>query len=140
MTPSRHTNDHRRRGALALVMAVESAALATMSALHLSGALTGGPQPFNPRAAGIAEAVICVALAGGAIALVRGSTDSWRVAGGAVCFAIFGFVVGLYFSVTGGRPVDLAFHATMLPLLAITLAALLLRAQPRAPAMPRRSG
>ena len=133
MTASRHTTDHGRRRALALAMALESAALATMSALHLSGALTGGPKPFNRNHAGIAEALICVALAAGAIALVRRSPGSWRVAAGAVCFAIFGFFVGLYFSVQGGDPVDLAFHATMLPLLAITLTALLLRSQPRAP-------
>lgn len=126
MSASRHTIDPGRRRPLALAMALESAALATMSGLHLSGALSGGPQPFNPRAAGIAEAVICLALAGGAIALARRSPDSWRVAAGAVCVAILGFVVGLYFSLNGGHPVDLAFHATMLPLLAITLAALLL--------------
>jgi hypothetical protein len=52
---------------------------------------------------------------------------------GAICFAIFGFFVGLYFSVQAGDAIDLAFHATMLPLLAITLTALLLRARPYAP-------
>ena len=62
---------------------------------------------------------------------MRCSPGSWRVAAGAVCFAIFGFFIGLYFSVQGGDPIDLAFHATMLPLLAITLAALLLRTPSR---------
>ena len=133
MTAIRHTADHGRRRAVAPAMALEAAALATMSALHLSGALTGGPKPFNHNHAGIAEAIICVALAAGAIALVRRSPGSWRVAAGAVGFAIFGFFVGLYFSLQGGDPMDLAFHATMLPLLAITLTALLLRTQPRAP-------
>ena len=104
-----------------------------MSALHLSGALAGGTKPFDRLDAGIAEAIICVALAAGAMALARRSPASTRTAAGAICFAIFGFFVGLYFTVQAGDAIDVAFHATMLPLLAITLTALLLRARTYAP-------
>lgn len=133
MTTIRHATGHSRRRAVALAMSLESAALTTMSALHLSGALAGGTKPFDPHDAGIAEAIICVALAAGATALTRRSPGSTRTAAGAICFAIFGFFVGLYFTVQAGDAIDVAFHATMLPLLAITLTALLLTARTYAP-------
>ena len=39
---------------------------------------------------------------------------------GAVGFAIFGFVVGLTFTISGGAAIDLAYHAVMLPILVAT--------------------
>ena len=39
---------------------------------------------------------------------------------GAVGFAIFGFIVGLTFTISGGSAVDLAYHAVMLPILVAT--------------------
>lgn len=131
MTAISPTTGHDGRRAIALAMSLQSAAVATMSALHLSGALTGGSKPFNPQPAGIAEAVICIALGAGATMLARRS--AWRIAVGAIGFAIFGFLVGLAFTIQGGSAIDVAFHATMLPLLAITLFALLRGVQPRAP-------
>ena len=133
MTAIRHATGHSCRRTVALAMSLESAALAAMSALHLSGALAGGTKPFDRLDAGIAEAIICVALAAGAMALARRSPASTRTAVGAICFAIFGFFVGLYFTVQAGDAIDVAFHATMLPLLAIALTALLLRARTYAP-------
>lgn len=120
------------RRAVALAMTLESAALATMSALHLSGALTGGSEPFDPHRAGIAEAIICVVLAVGAVALARRSQGARQTAAAAVVFAVLGFCVGLYFTVQAGDAIDVAFHATMLPLLALTLTVLLRGARPRA--------
>ncbi len=43
---------------------------------------------------------------------------------------ILGFIVGLYLTVQGGDAIDLAFHATMLPLLLLTLLALLRKPTP----------
>lgn len=119
----------RRWRAIAVAMCVESAALAAMSALHLSGVLAGASRPFDSQHAGIAEALICIVLAAGATALMRRSRACASVAAGAICFAILGFLVGLYFSVQAGAAIDLAFHATLLPVLALTLATLLLTAR-----------
>ena len=35
-------------------------------------------------------------------------------------FAILGFIVGLTFTVHGGAPIDLIYHATMFPVLIVT--------------------
>lgn len=129
-TPSNAATDHRARR-LAVVIGCEAAALAVMSALHLSGAVAGGSPPFKPHEAGIHEAVICAVLAAGAAILARRSSGSRPAAAVAVSLAILGFCIGLYFTVQGGDPIDLAFHATMLPLLALTLTALLVAPRPR---------
>ena len=47
------------------------------------------------------------------------------LAAAATGFAILGFVVGLTFSIRGGDTIDVAYHAAVLPLLLLTLAALL---------------
>jgi hypothetical protein len=43
---------------------------------------------------------------------------------GAVGFAILGFVVGLGFTIGGSSVVDVTYHATVLPILVVTLALL----------------
>ena len=91
-----------------------------MSSLHLSGVL-GESKPFDPSAAGIAEALICVALASAALVICRAPDRARPYALGAVGFAIAGFVVGLNFTVRGGSRADLAYHATMLPILLFTM-------------------
>jgi hypothetical protein len=105
------------------LMGFVAATLAVMSALHLAGVLDEGSPPFDPDRAGIAEGVIAVVLAGGAVALARGV----RWAGlAAVVFAIAGFGVGLSMTIRGHAGWDIAYHAVMLPLLLLTL--VLLRA------------
>jgi hypothetical protein len=116
-----------RRRAIAALMGFEAFTLAVVSTLHLSLALGGGSRPFNPRAAGIAEAVIGITLAAGLVALRRGSRRGRRVALAATAFAIVGFLVGLTFTVQGGDPIDVAYHAVMLPVLVVTAIALLWR-------------
>jgi hypothetical protein len=54
-----------------------------------------------------------------------------RIACGTIAVAILGFIVGLVFTVQGGDAIDLAFHATMLPLLIFTLFALVRAPTPR---------
>jgi hypothetical protein len=105
-------------------MGFAASTLAAMSSLHLSGTLSGGREPFNRTHAGIAEALICVALSAGATMLLRKSPHARGVALASVAFAIFGFIVGLNFTIQGGDAIDVAYHATLLPLLLITLAAL----------------
>src|SRR5262249_36021774 len=53
----------------------------------------------------------------GAVAHVRNRRDA---AIAATAFAIIGFLVGLSFTVRGGTAIDVAYHATMLPLLLFT--------------------
>ncbi|MGH2859094.1 MAG: hypothetical protein ACRDMJ_16590 [Solirubrobacteraceae bacterium] len=66
---SRMPTVRSRRRAIAVAMGIESAALAAMSALHLSGVLARAPSPFDRQHAGVAEALICIVLAAGATAL-----------------------------------------------------------------------
>lgn len=100
-------------------MAFESLTLAAAAAIHLSAVDTGS-KPFSQTGAGTAEAIIFVVLALGAFALHRGRPRCHRAALAATAFAIVGFVVGLSFTLRGGAPGDIAYHATMLPLLIFT--------------------
>src|SRR5262249_31399218 len=85
--------------------------------------------------AGTAEAVIGAVLLLGALALVRKRRNA---AIAATAFAIVGFLVGLSFTLRGGDGVDVAYHATMLPILLLTLLALLRQPRPARPAGARR--
>jgi hypothetical protein len=123
-------NTNRR---LAILMGFEALTLAVISPLHLSGALDGGSPPFNPAAAGTAEAVIGVLLTLGMLALLRNGPHARSAALAAVSFAIVGFLVGLSFTLRGGNAIDIAYHATMLPLLLLTLALLSRNGRPARP-------
>lgn len=111
------------RRILALI-AFEAFTLAVFSALHLSGALHIGSQHNASRGAGIAEAAICLALVLALAALMRSPADGRKAAMIGLAFAIFGFIVGLTFTIRGGDAIDLAYHATMLPVLTATAALL----------------
>jgi drug/metabolite transporter (DMT)-like permease len=118
---------------IASMMAFVAATLAVASILHLSGALSDGSKPFRPSGAGVAEAVICVVLVAGAGALFRHPVRGRRPALAALAFAILGFIVGLRFTISGGAAIDLAYHVAMLPLLVLTIAALLRHRREHAP-------
>ncbi len=107
----------RRIGA---VMALQAASLAVVAFLHLSGIVAVGSKPSAD--AGIAEAIICLALALGATSLRRGSPAARITAPATISFAIFGFMIGLY---EAGDTIEVAYHATVLPLLLLTLVAVL---------------
>jgi hypothetical protein len=104
-------------------MAAEASTLAIASAMHLAGA-GGGSKPFSGSGAGIAEAIICLVLAAGAAALLRKGSRALKTALAATCFAVFGFVVGLTFTLRGGDTPDVVYHATMLPVPILTATAL----------------
>jgi hypothetical protein len=122
---SRDKQAERRGAGIALLMLFEAATLVMVASLHLGGILGEGSEPFDPIAAGIAEAIIAVALAAGAAALLRKSARAREIAVAASLFAIAGFVLGLTFTVRGGGAIDIAYHAAMLPLLLLTLIVLL---------------
>jgi hypothetical protein len=119
-------SNHKRQvqRPIAILIALEASTLAVMSVLHLTGVLAGGRSPFNRNHAGIAEAVICLVLIGGAGALAGYRRAGRAIALGALGFAILGFIVGLSFTIQGGDAIDIAYHATLLPLLLATLAVL----------------
>lgn len=119
--PQRRTRGERR---IAVLMTFIAATLAVMASVHLAGLLRGS-KPFRPDDAGIAEAAICAALIAGAAVLWRRAAHRWVVAVATTCFAILGFVAGLGFTLRGGDTIDIAYHATILPLLLLALAALL---------------
>ena len=128
-----------RRRAIATLMGFEALTLAIMSALHLAGIFAGGTRPYSPTAAGIAEAVICAVLIGGAVALARDPLRGRVIALAALGFAILGVIAGLSFTIQGGDAIDIAYHTTILPLLLITLAAMSrkLSVHPHPSAAPR---
>jgi hypothetical protein len=103
------------------LMSLEAASLAVIASLHLSHVLAGGKNPFRATDAGIAELVIGLVLLYGIVELLRRSTSGSGVALATLVFAIVGFVVGLTFTLRGGDAIDIAYHATVLPLLVATL-------------------
>lgn len=113
-----------------MLMLVEAASLAVMSVLHLTGTLDQGHPPYRAGDAGIAEALIGLVLLVAAIAVLRIPDRSRSTAIGATAFAIVGFAVGITITVKGGDAFDVAYHATVLPILVATLV-LLLRSRPR---------
>jgi DNA-binding NarL/FixJ family response regulator len=105
---------------IAGLMIFVAATLVVASTLHLTGVFNGGKPPHGVNRAGIAEAIIAVALLAGALALVYGKR---RFAIGAIAFAIAGFGVGLSMTAREGAAGDIAYHVTMLPILLFTLLA-----------------
>jgi glycerol uptake facilitator-like aquaporin len=105
---------------IAAVMGFVIATLIVFSTLHLTGISNGGKPPHEVNRAGIAEAIIAAALIAGVIALLR---DKRRYAIGTIVFAIAGFGVGLSMTAREGATGDIAYHATMLPILLFTLVA-----------------
>ena len=110
---------------IAVLMCFVAATLAAMSFLHLSGILAGGTKPFDPSGAGVAEAVICLVLSYGATGLLRTWPRAQKVALAATGFAIVGFIIGLRFTLEGGDAIDVAYHLSVLPILLVTLIAVL---------------
>jgi hypothetical protein len=106
-------------------MGLEAATLAIMALLHLTDSLGGGLRSFSALDAGVAEAVICLVLYFGAARLMRGAPRARAVAIASTAFAIVGFTSGVGATVRGGDALDIAYHLTMLPLLLLTLRALL---------------
>jgi hypothetical protein len=105
------------RGIVGL-MFFEAATLVVAAALHLTRILDDGNAPFRPDRAGIAESIIAAVLIAGAFALSR---DEQSAALAAVVFAIAGFGIGLSMTIRGGATGDITYHATMLPILLVTL-------------------
>ena len=122
MQKTDHTYCLERR--ISVSMGFLAGTLALMASLHIAGILGGGSKPFRATDAGVAEAITGLVLAGGSVALMRGFTCGRGIALAATGFAIVSFVVGLSFTVRGGGAIDLAYHATVLPLLLLTLVGL----------------
>jgi hypothetical protein len=112
----------RRVGAL---MALEAGSLAVASALHLSGQVHGRSAPFDADHAGVAEAIIGVVLAVGALTMFRSPLRARAVGIVATGFGVIGFLVGLSMTARGGDAPDIAYHLTVLPLLVVSLVVLL---------------
>jgi peptidoglycan/LPS O-acetylase OafA/YrhL len=105
-----------------MLMAFEAATLAVAAIVHLAGYTPAGSKPpFNASDAGVAEAIIGVVLAYGAIEVLRSSRRAWAAAVATTSFAIFGFLVGLTITAQGGDVPDVAYHVIMLPILIASL-------------------
>jgi hypothetical protein len=112
---------------IGVAMAVVAASLAVMSCLHLSGTVSGGTPPYSAGPAGIAEAIICVVLLAGAVAVWRDPGRARPIALAALGFSIAGFLVGISITIAGGPAVDIAYHGTVLPVLIVLFAVLFRR-------------
>jgi peptidoglycan/LPS O-acetylase OafA/YrhL len=120
-TPERREPRHvdRRVG---MLMAFEAATLAVASVVHLAGYTPAGSKPpFDASHAGVAEAIIGVVLAYGAIEVLRSSSRAWAAAVATTSFAILGFLVGLTITTQGGDVPDIAYHLIMLPIIIASL-------------------
>jgi hypothetical protein len=106
-------------------MLAEALSLGVASSLHLAGVVHGRASSFDPDAAGIAEAVIGLVLAAGGLVLVRDRFRAVSIAIAANAFALVGFLIGISETARGGRAPDIAYHATVIPLLVAGLAVLL---------------
>ena len=108
---------------LLMVMAIT---LATASTIHFGVAVAGVDDSF-PGAA-LPEAVISVVVLAGAAAAALRVSHAWGWALAATLFGIFGFLVGLRFTLFGGRSVvfgDVVYHLAGL-LVLVVIAGLLL--------------
>jgi hypothetical protein len=101
-------------------MAFVAGTLGVVSGLHLTGAIAGASKSFDPQNAGVAEAVIGTVLAAGTVAVYRQHVRARTIGLSALLFAIVGFVVGITITTQGGDAFDIAYHATMLPVLVAT--------------------
>ncbi|HEY2302348.1 MAG TPA: hypothetical protein VGH66_10665 [Acidimicrobiales bacterium] len=109
-----------------VVMAFVAATLVVASVIHLAGLTPAGTKaPFAAGRAGIAEAIIAVALAWGAIVVLRSAPHARTVAVVTTSFAIVGFLIGLSMTSRGGDTADVAYHVVTLPVLVAVLVALL---------------
>jgi peptidoglycan/LPS O-acetylase OafA/YrhL len=105
-----------------MLMAFEAVTLAVAATVHLAGYTPAGSKPpFNASHAGVAEAIIGVVLAYGAIEVLRSSSRAWAAAVATTSFAILGFLVGLTITAQGGDVPDVAYHVIMLPILIASL-------------------
>lgn len=112
---------------VAVLMLVEAASLAVASSLHLGGLVDGRAKSFDPDAAGLAEAAIGVVLLVGALVMLRDPRRARTAGIAANAFALVGFLIGISETATGGHAPDIAYHATVIPLLVISLVVLLRR-------------
>jgi len=100
-----------------MAMAVEAAAFAVASTAHFAIGFTD---------AAIPELLIAAVLGGGSSAVLTRRPHALGIAVGATAFATLGTIVGLIFIATGRQDVpDLAYHASILTALGVTLTAIL---------------
>jgi peptidoglycan/LPS O-acetylase OafA/YrhL len=109
---------------VAASMLIVAASLAVMSSLHLAGVLGTRADSYNGTAAGIAEAIIGIALVAGAIAARRDPAPGRRAAIAATVFGVAGFLLGISITARSGYVPDVAYHASVLPILIGNLVAL----------------
>jgi len=102
------------------LMLAEAVTFAIASILHF-----GVAESFIDAA--IPEAIIAVVLGAAAIAVMRRGAGSWGLALAATLFALAGVIIGLSVIIGGpvSRPIDLAYHATILVALVGTVVLLL---------------
>jgi hypothetical protein len=108
--PSRRHVPSRKTG---LLMAAEATTFVLASAIHFATGFTD---------AAIPELVIAAVLGAGSSAVLARGAGAWGIAVGTTAFATFGTVVGLTIIAAGRQDVpDLAYHASILVALAVTL-------------------
>ncbi|HEY3681786.1 MAG TPA: hypothetical protein VGL93_02040 [Streptosporangiaceae bacterium] len=127
-----------------VLMVVAAVSFGAASTVHWGVPVLGLRDPFP--GARVPEAVIGVVLLGGAAAALARVAHAWGIAVAATGFAILGTLVGLRFTIGGGVPGDIVYHAAILAALVVIMVALVTgggRRTPRRPAQgsrrPRRT-
>jgi hypothetical protein len=116
-----------------MLMGFVAATLAAGSFVHLAGYTPAGTKPpFDASHAGIAEAIIGVVLAFGAVAVLRAAAQERTTAIVTTGFAIVGFLVGLSMTAQGGDLPDVLYHVITLPVL-VGILIVLVRTDPAGP-------
>lgn len=122
MTVTTVEQDNRVGTGFGVLMLVEAASLAVMATLHLTGTLDPGSHgAYQAGYAGIAEAIIGVVLLAGALTVFRAPGRARPVAVWTTAFAVLGFALGISITIRGGQAIDIGYHATVLPILLISL-------------------
>ena len=116
-------------------MMLIAVSLAIASIVHLVGHVRGRSELYDAHDAGVAEAVIGIVLAAGALAMLRLPGRARALGLAATGFALVGFLVGLSITARAGHLPDIAYHAAILPVL-IVMFVTLVRMRSCAPLSP----
>ena len=108
-----------------IVSVAVTISLGIMSGLHLSGAVQGHAKPYSATAAGVAEAVIGAVLVAAVVGMLRAPRQARTIGIAANAFGLASFAFGLSITARGGDIPDIAYHAAVLPIFAVTLTVLI---------------
>lgn len=118
---------------IGVLMIVATASFALASIIHFGVSIPLGVTTVHDPFAGakVPEAIIAAVLAAGTVLFLTRAPAARPVALITTAFAFVGTVLGLHFTLGSGRTGDIAYHLTVLTLLAVILILLAVRRRAR---------